>query len=307
MTPTLSRRNVLSTAAAGAAAGLIPVRAQAEVPLQGAGLPLFQRFQLGGFEITTLLAGSRPLEKPHDTFGTNASPEAFAAAAGAAFVPTDLSRNFFTPVLVNTGSELVLFDTGLDPEGIVTALGAAGIAPEQIDIVVLTHMHGDHIGGLSGAAGLTFRKARYVTGEIEFNHWASAENEGFNAKVKPLEPQMVKLADGAEVVPGITALLAPGHTPGHMVYDINSQGQRLLLTADLTNHFAFSLPHPDWEVRFDMDKPTAAASRHRVLGMIADEQLPFIGYHMPFPALGYVMREGEGFRYVPHSYQLLGG
>lgn len=272
--------------------------------MQGAGQPLFNRFRLGGFEVTTLLAGSRLLDNPHGTFGLNATEEDFAALSQANFLPTDRSRNFFTPVLVNTGDDLVLFDTGLDPQGITAALKAAGVTNEQIDVVVLTHMHGDHIGGLMGDEGPTFPYARYVTGTVEHAHWSAAENAGFDKAVKPLNARMTFLDDGGEVTRGIHALAAFGHTPGHMAYHLESDGAQLMLTADTANHYVWSLARPDWEVRFDMDKPTAAATRKRIFGQLAADRIPFVGYHMPFPGLGYVEAAGDGFRYVPASYQL---
>lgn len=307
MTLSLSRRAALSTAALGVAASMIPSTAPAALAPQGGHLPGFQRFRLGNIEVTSLLAASRVMEKPFEIFGLNASEADRNKAAADAFLPVDQTRNFMIPVLVNTGRELVLFDTGLTPEGITGALAAAGITPDLIDIVVITHMHGDHIGGLSGEAGPTFPNARYVTGDVEFAHWAAAEDEGFEKHIRPLEAKFTRIGEGAEVLPGITAMLAPGHTPGHMIYHLESEGRRLMLTADLTNHFAFSLPNPDWEVRYDLDKAQAAESRRRVLGLIADDRIPFIGYHMPFPGLGYVAREGQGFRYIPHSYQLIEG
>lgn len=312
----LSRRQALTAAALLPAAAtmapmLSPTRATAQTAAAqaapaGPGVPPFYRVALGGFEVTALLAGSRLLENPKETFGTNASDEDFAAAAAENFLPADKSRNFFTPVLVNTGTDLVLFDTGLAPEGIVTALAAAGVSHEQISAVVLTHMHGDHIGGLAAEDGTpTFANARYITGRTEYDHWAGQTNEGFDAKVRPLAEKMTFLEDGGEAMTGITALLAPGHTPGHMIYHLESDGQRLALTADTANHYVFSLQYPDWEVRFDADKAAAAASRRKVFGMIATDRIPFIGYHMPFPALGYAEPKGDGFRFVPHSYQLM--
>lgn len=305
MTTVLTRRQALATAAALPMLAALPGAAPAATPLQGASMPLHRRFRLGEFEVTTLLAGTRTVPDPQQTFGLNASAADFAAAAAGALIPTDRSQFFFTPTLVNTGTELVLFDTGLNPEGITAALAAAGIAPEQVTLVVLTHMHGDHIGGLAGATGPTFANARYATGALEHNHWSAAGNEGFDRLVKPLNDRMVFLDDGGAAAPGVTATLAAGHTPGHMVWRLDSAGQQLIITADLANHFVFSLEHPDWEVRFDMDKPAAAASRRRILGELAADRIPFIGYHMPFPALGYVAVRGEGFRHVPHSYQLL--
>ena len=301
-----TRRQLFAGAALLAAPALLtlPRRAEAMAPMQPASGPVpFHRFMLGSYEVTTLLAGTRPLEDPHETFGLNASDDEFAAAAEAAFVPVDVSQNFFTPTLVNTGEQLVLFDTGLSPEGIGAAMNAAGYAPEQVDVVVLTHMHGDHIGGLANADGPVFANASYVTGQVEYDHWAAAGNEGFDGKVRPLADQMTFLGDGDTAAPGMTAMLAPGHTPGHMAYRVESDGKPLILIADTANHFAFSVPHPDWEVRFDMDKAKAAETRRNLLGMIAADRLPFIGYHMPFPSLGYLEKAGDGFRFVPASYQ----
>ncbi len=300
----LSRRRLMLAGAALPLAAAAPRAARAEAGMLGAASPGFNRFKLGDFEVTTLLAGARPLENPHETFGLNASPEEFAAASEAAFIPSDVSQNFFIPTVVNTGAELVLFDTGLNAEGITGALAAAGYTPDQVDIVVLTHMHGDHIGGLGGETP-TFPNARYVTGSVEYDYWAGAGNEGFDRNVRPLAEQTTFLDDGGEVAGGITSIATFGHSPGHMAYHLESGGQRLVLTADLANHYVWSVGRPDWEVRFDMDKPAAIEARRRVLGMLAADRVPFVGYHMPFPGLGYVEPAAEGFRYVPASYQLM--
>ncbi|MFM2357164.1 MAG: hypothetical protein RLZZ528_2900 [Pseudomonadota bacterium] len=305
-----SRRHALLAGAAAVAAASGPFRASpalAKAGMMGAGPAPFSRFRLGAFEVTTLLAGTRTVGKPQEIFGTNASPEDFAAASAAAFIPTDKAQFYFTPTVVNTGAELVLFDTGLNPDGLTGALAAAGYSPDQIDVVVITHMHPDHIGGLAGEAGPTFANARYVTGAGEHNFWAGQANEGFDKLVKPLNDRMSMIDDGGSVAAGITGLNAFGHTPGHMVYMIESDGQRLAVTADTANHYVWSLAHPDWEVRFDADKAAAATARKQVFGMIAADRIPFIGYHMPFPALGYVEAQGDGFRYVPAAYQLIMG
>ena len=131
----------------------------------------YRRMKLGDFTVTTLLAGSRPMDKPQEIFGTNASPEEFAALSQAAFIPHDQLVGFFTPTLIETGSETILFDTGIAAGGIRAALAAAGKSPDDVTLVVLTHMHPDHIGGLSDETGLTFANATYATGQAEYDHW----------------------------------------------------------------------------------------------------------------------------------------
>lgn len=304
-TLTLSRRQALAAGVALPLAAGLSGRARAAAEMMGPTLAQASRFRLGAFEVTALLAGTRTVGDVQTIFGMNVAPEEFAEVSAANFIPADRAQFFFTPTVVNTGTELILFDTGLDPGGIAGALAAAGYTPDQVDTVVITHMHGDHIGGL-GPAGATFANARFFTGQVEFDHWAGAGNEGFDTNVRPLAEKTTFLADGGAVASGITAIAAFGHTPGHMVYMLESEGRQLLLAADTANHYLWSLGYPDWEVRFDIDKPAAADARRRVFGMLAADRLPFIGYHMPFPAMGYVEDSGTGgFRYVPALYQFM--
>ena len=296
----LTRRTLLASAAA------LPVAhaAQAAAPMLGASSAIHRRFTLGDFEVTTLLAASMMRPDPHSIFGLNVDAETFSAAADAALLPTDQAQFYFTPTIVNTGAELVLFDTGLNAEVITAALASAGYTPDQVDTVVITHMHGDHVGGLMDGDTPTFPNARYVTGAVEFDAWNAAGNDTFNAKMKPLAEQTTMLDAGQDAAAGITSVAAFGHTPGHMNYMLDSGGKSLLIAADFANHYVFSLAYPDWEVKFDMDKPAAAATRRSILDMLAADQTPFIGYHMPFPATGFVEKRGDGFAYVPESYQL---
>jgi glyoxylase-like metal-dependent hydrolase (beta-lactamase superfamily II) len=296
----MTRRTLLGAAAA------LPIAhaAYAAAPMMGASAAVHRRIAFGDFEVTTLLAGTMTREDPHSIFGLNVDAAAFAQVAKDALLPLDAAQFFFTPTLVNTGAALVLFDTGLDPAGITAALQAADYTPDQVDIVVLTHMHGDHIGGLSGEASATFPNARYVAGSTEYDHWAAAGNDTFDAKMRPLADQTTMIAPNEAPAPGITAIEAFGHTPGHMAYMLESGGKSLLIAADFANHPVFSLEQPDWEVKFDMDKFAAATTRRKLLDMLAADGTPFIGYHMPFPAMGYVEVRGDGYGYIPESYQL---
>jgi len=301
----LTRRHVLASAAALPLAAATTGAARAAAPMMGVASTRFNRVTLGNFEVTTILAGTRTVPDPQNIFGMNVSADAFADASQAAHIPTDAAQFFFTPTVVNTGSELVLFDTGLNAEATTAALEQAGYTADQIDVVVITHMHGDHIGGLMAGDAPTFRNAGYVTGAQEFDAWAAMDNDGFESKVRPLAEQMTMLDDGGSVASGITAMAAFGHTPGHMTYMLESEGKQLLVAADFANHYVWSLGYPDWEVKFDMDKTAAAKTRRRILDMLAADQLPFIGYHMPWPGTGFVEKQGEGYTYVPTSYQLM--
>ncbi|MCY1319210.1 Metallo-beta-lactamase superfamily protein [compost metagenome] len=321
----MKRRTLMGAGTSGvlAAPSLLTGAAVAEEKAENTDMksaPPIRSLKLGAFKVIVVNDGTRVTEKPHEIYGTNQSQQAVAELLQQNFLPTEALVNSFSPVLVDTGTDVVLFDTGMGEGGREAGMGrlaegirAAGYAPEQVSVVVVTHMHGDHIGGLMEAGKPAFANARYVMGETEYAFWKDPARAGTPAenghkavleKIVPLAEKTTFIGDGAEVVPGISAVAAFGHSPGHMVFRLDSDGKGMMLTADTANHYVLSLQRPDWEVRFDMDKTKAAETRRRVFDMIASERLPFIGYHMPFPAVGFVEKQGEGYRFVPVSYQL---
>lgn len=279
----------------------------------------FHRFMMGDFEFTTILDGERIGDGPYPTFGSDQKPEVVAALLEENFLPSTRFVNGFTPTLINTGAELVLIDTGMGQGGRENGMGLlrermvlSGYRPEDVTLVLLTHMHGDHIGGLMEGTTPAFANARYACAMAEYDFWTRPELLGGNyangAKsvarlVVPLRDKLTFLVDGDEVISGIKAISAPGHTPGHMVFEIASKDRTLMMTGDCANHYVASLQRPDWQVAYDMDKAQAAKTRWQIFGRIAKQRIPFIGYHMPFPAVGFVKESASGFDYNAATYQ----
>ncbi|MGE3876452.1 MAG: MBL fold metallo-hydrolase [Parvibaculaceae bacterium] len=318
----MHRRAMLLGTGAIAASPLAAMTAtHAAAPQSGSVGSPFTRYRVGEFEITAFNDGTRAVDNPEKVYGVNQKPEDVGAAAEANFLPRDKMLNGFTPVLVNTGKELVLFDSGNGVRGqpatghLASEMKAAGVDAEQIDNVVITHCHPDHIGGLMTEGKPLAPKARYIIGEAEYQFWSSPDRANgpaaaaakiVEANVVPLKDKMTFVKNDSEVVSGIRAVEAFGHTPGHMAWHVESQGKRLLIGADFCNHYVLSLRYPKWHVSFDSDKDQAVATRLRLLDMLSAERVPFTSYHMPFPAVGFVEKGPDGgYRFVPASYQLM--
>lgn len=279
------------------------------------------RLMLGEFEITVILDGMRTFDGPYPTFGADRDAVEVQSLMEANFLPSDRMVGQFNPVLVNTGRDLILFDTANGPEGrevgtgqLASRITASGYSLSDVTIVVISHLHADHINGLMEGNHPTFGKARYVVGQAEWDFWTTANASGTPAamhataiqrKVLPLRKKTTFIGGDVSIAPGVTSMASAGHTPGHMAFLLESAGRNLLLTGDTENHFVASLQKPDWEVSFDMDKRAAASSRRRIFGILAAEKIPFIGYHMPHPSAGYVEPLESGFSFVPVSYQFL--
>ena len=294
--------------------------------LQGPLQPGVYRFKFGAFEIATILDSKSVREGVHPLYGANASAEEVHALARANNIdPLRLEHpNVLT--LVNTGKELVLFDTGNGalpreyeqlkarmPAGhLVERLAELGHKPEDIDVIVTTHGHPDHIGGLTEGGQPVFKNARYVFGATEYDFWQ--KNEGvrearkFNRELfvkicTPLAERSTFIKPGDEVASGITAVDAFGHSPGLMAFHIESEGKRFMVTADTFTHFVMGVQRPDWFFDMDDDKDKAVTTRKRILDMLATDRLLVAGFHMPFPSLGWIERTQNSYRWVPHSYQ----
>lgn len=295
--------------------------------LQGELSPTIYRFKLGGFEAATILDSKAVREGLHPTYGANGSADEVQALARANNIDPNCFEHPNIPTLVNTGKQLVLFDVGNGalpreyeqlktrmPAGNLAArLGQAGYKPEDVDVIVITHGHPDHIGGLVEGGKPVFAHARYVFGAAEYDFWK--KNEGvrearkFNQKLfmticEPLAERASFIKPGDEVVPGIRAVDAAGHSPGLLAFHIESDGKRFMITADTVTQYVMAVQRPDWHFEMDDDKDKAVATRKRMLDMLATEKLLFSSFHMPFPGLGWIEKTGNGYRWVAHSYQL---
>jgi glyoxylase-like metal-dependent hydrolase (beta-lactamase superfamily II) len=323
----LDRRQLLAAslglAAAPALALATSSNACAAAALLGAAQPKFYRFKLGEFEITTISDSDVFIDGPFPLIGANASEPDVHALMRDNLLPERKYQPGFTPTIVNTGKQLILLDAGNGANGFVprpsggwlaAQLGPAGFKPEDIDVVALSHGHPDHIGGIIENGKPLFPNARYVIGQIEHDFWTPEGKlpddlekfaQVYRANSKPVMEKINFIKPGDDVATGIRAIEAYGHTPGHLAFMIESGGKSLLWWGDCAHHQVASLARPDWHCVFDADKPQAAATRRRVFDMAATDRLPVIGYHMPFPSIGFIERTApESYGWLAHTYQL---
>jgi glyoxylase-like metal-dependent hydrolase (beta-lactamase superfamily II) len=281
------------------------------------------RFNIGDFNATIVSDGELTFESCTSEF-----PEA----------PVDqvnkLLENEFLPnapmvlqenaLVLDTGKRVILFDTGF---GEVPLFGTesgklpknlvkAGIKPEDIDTVILTHIHPDHAWGLTNAEGKkTFPNAEVFVSKTDYDFWTDEskvndENmgafvQGARKAILPYKDRLTLIEKNGEVLPGISALSFPGHTLGHTSYLIQSGNEAFLNLGDICHHYALLFPFPRWKYKWDIDADLAVQSRLKCFDMAVADNLTLLGFHFPFPGIGRIRRDGEGFRYVPRHMSLV--
>ena len=321
MSTSITRRILMAGAPAAALATSMNGSAMAQSPAVASGVsgsqaPGFYRFKIGDIEVTAVNDGFA--RRPLDGFVRNAELDDVKKAMAERFLPTDALPIPFTTLVLRTGGKTVLIDTGNGDSGAPTSgswmanFKAAGFDPAAIDTVVISHFHGDHINGMRLKDGTAvFPKAQVLVPEAEWAFWMDDARQanppealkGGFAGVKrvfgPIAKDVERFADGKEVVPGVTAIATPGHTPGHTSFRIASGDKALVAMSDVTNHPALFVRNPDWSAVFDMDADMARATRRRMLEMAATDKVQVSFYHAPFPATGHIAKEGSSYAFVP--------
>ena len=305
-----------------AASALLMPAAQAGAPQQKNQAPGYYRMMLGDFEVTALLDGTVDLQ-PKQLL-TNTTQAQVGKLLDRSFekdaVPTSVNA-----YLVNTGDKLVLVDTGaaglFGPTlgNLLANLKAAGYQPEQVDAVLITHMHPDHVGGLIADGKIAFPNATVHADQHDADFWlaqanldkAPADAKGFfQGAMASMNPYITagkfKPFNGnTDLLPGIRAVATPGHTPGHSIYVVESKGQKLVLWGDLMHVAAVQFVQPQITIVFDTDSKAAAMQRKKAYADAAAGRYLVAGAHLPFPGIGHVRAEGKSYAWVPVDYNVI--
>ena len=320
----LSRRQALTGAAALAATPLVSaIPAKAAAPLAEKQAPSFYRYKVGDAQVNVISDGANTFPLA-DTFVLNAKKDEVNAQLEKSFLPKDKMTIHFAPLAINTGGKLVVIDTGNGPGAFANTKGnvgqfasnlaAAGIDAKNVDMVVISHFHGDHINGLLAADGTpAFPNAEILVPAAEWKYWnddgemakaASDRMKGLFASNRKLfndglKGKVTQYEWGKDVAPGLLAVEAAGHTPGHTSFILSSGSDKLFIQSDITNQPALFAANPGWHLMFDQDPAMAEATRRKVYDMLVAEKMRVQGFHYPFPANGHVVKDGSGYRIVP--------
>jgi glyoxylase-like metal-dependent hydrolase (beta-lactamase superfamily II) len=319
----LTRRRALAGAAVLAASPLLRgTPAVAAAPLADKQAPSFYRYKVGDAQVNAISDGVNTFPLG-DSFVSNAKKDEVNAALEKAFLPKDKMSIHFAPLVINTGGKLVVVDTGNGPGAFASSKGnvgqfagnmaAAGFDAKTVDMVVISHFHGDHINGLLSADNQSaFPNAEVLVPAAEWKYFmddgemsrapagrmqdvfknARRVFDGLNRKVTPYEW-------GKDVAPGLFAVESIGHTPGHTSFILSSGSDKVFIQSDVTNHPALFVANPGWHLMFDQDPALAEKTRRKVYDMLVADKMRVQGFHYPFPANGYVEKDGTGYRLVP--------
>ena len=315
-----TRRNTLAlglSLAIAAPALLGRAVAQTAAPAAMPQAPGFYRFKVGGFGVTTVFDGFS--RRRVEGLVRNAPLPQVQGVLAEGFLPTDSYDGPYTVTFVDTGRQLIAFDAGTGGQMAPTAgllpanMAAAGLDPARVGLVVVTHCHQDHIHGLTTREGAAFfPNAEVALAEPEWAWWSDPANEGRSPegqrvnfanvarRFTPYRGRIRRFAADAEVVAGIHAIPAHGHTPGHGIFHVADGRDELVILADTTHRPELFARRPGLHSLFEFDAEAAEATRRRVLDRVATDRVKVTGYHFPFPATGHIAREGEGegYRYV---------
>ena len=292
--------------------------AMAAAPMAKFSAPGFYRLMVGDFEITALSdgTGDMPMDKLMQQ-----DPAKTDAALTRAFLtsPMETSVNAY---LINTGGKLVLIDAGAGTlfgptlGKLLGNLRAAGYSPEQVDEVLLTHIHPDHVGGLVKDGKAAFPNAIVRGDQRDADYWLSKTNMAqapaaaqgfFQGAMSSLQPYVAAhtyqpFKGATELLPGIRSVPSYGHTAGHTSYLIESKGQKLLVGGDLIHVPAVQLEHPEVTIAFDTDGKAATQARERLFNQAAETGELVAAAHLPFPGLGHVRATGKTYQWIPVNY-----
>lgn len=291
-----------------AAAGCTKPAEKADAPAASApaASPDVTRFRIGSLEAISLRDGGLTAPNDNKILGVGKTPAEVAAVLTAAGLPGDTISLSINPLFVRDGARLVLIDTGagssFGPSAgkLPASLAAAEIDPNSITDVLISHTHGDHVGGLVTSDGkLAFPNAKV---RMEAAEWTFMQADPqLKAIVDAIRPQVETFAPGAQITPDIKAQAIEGHTPGHTGYLIGTGADALLYAGDAMHHSVVSVQHPEWQIAFDSDAPVATRSRETLDASASSANTRLYFAHFPYPGLGRIQKQGETYVWVPEA------
>ena len=320
----MSRRDaILGTVALAATPLMTSTETSAAAPVADKQAPSFYRYKVGDIVVTVVSDGQNvfPLT---DAFIPNAKRDDINAALEKAFMPRDMISIWFAPLVIQSGGKLIVLDTGTGPVAKVNSKGAnglflenmtaAGFDPKSVDMVVISHFHTDHVNGLLTSDGKpAFPNAEVLVPSAEWKFW-SDDGEMSRAKGERmvglfknnrnifetgLKKKVTPYDWNKEIAPGLISVETVGHTPGHTSYVLSSASGKVFIQSDVTNNPYLFAANPSWHAAFDQDGDIAEKTRRRVYDMVVADKLQVQGFHYPFPGLGNVVKDGDGYRVVP--------